>query len=161
MFKLNNWKEHIFKDDLISVLINGLVVGLLAGIIAGGLDYLFARFDIRISFGLLIIAFCTGYRTRKAYFTFHILYPVLALIFMVFGLFVSTLTYYICILGFQYGFQMLAQPGFYLYFITTPIANLLALRAGFDIKYLLLGILDVLITIWSFWYCYRLAKGNN
>lgn len=161
MFKLNNWKEHIYKDDLIAVLMNGFIVALLAGIIAGGLDYLFERFNIRISFGLLIIAFCVGYRIRKSYYTFHILYPVLALLFMIFGLFVSVLTFYISLLGFQYGFQMLTVPGFYIYFIETPIANLLALRAGFDIKYLLLGILDVLITIWSFWYCYRLAKGNN
>ena len=161
MFKLNNWKEHIFKDDLIAVLINGLVVSILAGIIAGGIDYLFNKFNIRLSFGLLIIAFCVGYRINKAYFTFHILYPVLALVFMVFGLFVSTLTFHVSIFGFKYAFYMLTEPTFYLYFITTPISNLLVLRAGFDIKYLLLGILDIIITIWSFWYCYRLAKGRN
>ena len=161
MFKLNNWKEHIYKDDLIAVLINGLVVAILSGIIAGGLDYLFSLANIRITFGLLIIAFCIGYRTKKAYYTFHILYPVLALVFMIFGLFISHITINVCILGIVPFFSYFFTPGFFLAFVQTPIINLIIYFQTFDIKNLLLGILDIVIVIWSFIFCYRLAKGRN
>ncbi len=91
MFNKNNWKEPLYKNDVINVVIDGLVAGILGGVLAGALDYLFGLLNIIISFGLIILAYLVGYRVRKGYYSFHILYPVLAVLFMTLGLFFASL----------------------------------------------------------------------
>ena len=40
MFNKNKWKEPIYKQDVIGVIVNGLLAAVLGGILGGSLDYL-------------------------------------------------------------------------------------------------------------------------
>lgn len=161
MFNIDNWHKRIYKDDLVYVLINAFAVVLLGGIIAGSIDYLFSLIKVNISFGLIIITLILGIRIRKSYYNFHILYPVLSIPFMILAIFISTLTEWVYLFGIQNFCNILLDPAFYLNFVEQPVYYIVKAFNPFDGLVLVLGIVDTLIYIWSFYFCYRLAKGNN
>ncbi len=161
MFNIDNWHKRIYKDDLSYVLINAIAVVLLGGIIAGSIDYLFSLINVNISFGLIIITLLLGLRMRKSYYNFHILYPVLSILFMILAIFIQTLTEWVYILGIQNFNKILLDSQFYLNFIQKPVYYLIKSFEPFDGLKLFVGILDLAIYIWSFIFCYRLVKGNN
>lgn len=162
MFKINNWKEPIYKNDLINVIVNGLIAAILGGILAGLLDYLFDMINLRISFGLIIITYVIGSRMRKGYYSYHILYPVLSILFMILSLFVCDVTY-MCMIYSSVSIIpiILTDVDFYINFLLSPIYYLYVCFNSFDILYLILGLLNIVIYIWAFRYCYKLVKGRN
>ena len=161
MFDIDNWHKRIYKDDLSYVLINAVAVVILGGIIAGSIDYLFSLVNVNISFGLIIITLLLGFRMRKSYYNFHILYPVLSIPFMILAIFISTLTEWVYLLGIQNFNNILLDSQFYLNFIEQPVYYIVKAFNPFDGLVLALGIVDTLIYIWSFYFCYKLVKGNN
>ena len=114
MFKGNNWKEPIYKDDLKNVILNGIVFSILGGVLAGTLDFLMVLLNLSISFGLIILTYMVGVRIRKSYYTYHILYPVLGILFLTLGLFCSYFTNYFLLLKSVDTFKLLLNPIFYL-----------------------------------------------
>lgn len=161
MFKKSNWNEPIFKNDLKNVLLNGILFAILGGILAGALDYLFDYINFRLSIGLVILTLMIGYRVYKAYFNFHILYPVLTIPFMILGLFIAFFTYWLCIFGFSEFFSILGDGQFYLSFLKSPFASLInGINQG-DGGYIFLGIINILIYIIGFYVCYITAKGRR
>lgn len=162
MFKLYNWKEPIFKKDLIAVIINGLLFGILGGILAGVLDYLMVLINFSVSFGLIILTYMIGIKVRKSYYSYHILYPVLGLVFLVLGLFVSYVAFYFMALRSLDTFGLFLDPFFYLNFLLEPASGIISFFTnGYNLLSLIVGILNVIIYIWAFVFCYRLIKGRN
>ena len=161
MFKLYNWKEPLFKKDLIAVIINGLIFGILGGILAGVLDYLMLMINFSISFGLIILTYMIGIKVRKSFYSYHILYPVLGLAFLVLGLFISYATFYFVAFKFD-AFIFFIDPFFYLNFLLKPANGIINFFTnGYNPLSLSLGILNVIIYIWAFVFCYRLIKGRT
>lgn len=165
MFNKNKWKEPIYKQDVIGVIVNGLLAAILGGILGGSLDYLLGIvWNFPISFSVLILVFFIIWRVRKGFYSFHILYPVLALVFLVIGIFV--VEYTVVAIGYiQMGYYQIhlivITPLFWEQFLMTPIYELrLGIMYG-SAKDIILGILDVIFYIWAFWYTYRMVKGRN
>ena len=160
MFKKNNWKMPIYKDDLLGVLFNGLLSSVLSGILAGLLDFLFGEIlNFPLTIGLILMCYMIGYRMKRGYYTYHILYPVLSILFMIIALFFSQFSYYVCIFGLN-AFALLGQGSFYLNFILNPIYYLYICFKSFSFMYLLLGILNIIIHIYAFVICYKIVKGR-
>ncbi|MBR6071738.1 MAG: hypothetical protein IKP77_02755 [Acholeplasmatales bacterium] len=161
MFNSNNWREPIFKNDLKNVILNGIVFAILGGILAGALDYLFDYINVSIHFGLIVLTILIGYRVYKAYFNFHILYPVLTIPFMILGLFIAFFTYWLCIFGIGNFFNILIDGEFYLSFIKSPVSTLITgIQIG-NTGNIILGIVNILVYIIGFWACYVTAKGRR
>lgn len=162
MFKLNNWKEKIYLDDLKSIIINGLLAAILGGVLAGLVDFLFVRIlSVGISFGLLILFYFITGRMKKSYYNYHILYPVLSLVFMVIGLIFSEFSYYFCYFQSLHTFKLLISGSFYLDVLLSPVYNLIVFFKTFDILALVYGIINLLVYIYAFVICYRTVKGRN
>ena len=67
MFKLNNWKQKIYWDDLKSVLLNGLLFSIVGGALGGVIDCLLQMIGIPIGVGLIIICYLIGTKLSRAY----------------------------------------------------------------------------------------------
>lgn len=161
MFRLSNWKETIFKKDLIAVIINGLLTSILVGMLAGAFDYLFYLIRFQISLGLLLICYAVAFRIRKAYFNYHILYPVLAIFFFILGHFVSMATYYVFVLGsITRLFDILSSWDFYFNFLIFPVYNIYRFFVTKEVLLIFIGIIDLAVFIFSIYVCFRLAGGK-
>ncbi len=161
MFKIYNWKETIYKKDLIAVIINGLLTALLVGMLAGALDFLFYKINFSLSIGLLLLCYTIAYRVRKAYFNFHILYPVLAVIFLLFGIFVEMLTNYCFIYGsITQIFNILSSWNFYFNYLTFPIYGFIRFYNTSQIAHLFGGILDLIFYVFSIIVCFKFSGGK-
>ncbi len=79
-------KEPIYKDDLKRVLINGSIYALLIGVLSGALQFL-AETYMHLSFGIfvLIIAYMVARKIKESFFTFHLSYPLFAVLFFLLG----------------------------------------------------------------------------
>lgn len=162
MFKKYNWQQLIYKDDVINVILNGLIFSILAGILAGVIDYLFVRvLGLSISFGLIIMCYMIGNRMRKSYYNYHILYPVLSIVFMLLSLIFSEFAYMFCAFPQISTFKLFISGNFYYNVLISPIYYLLQCFKSFDIIYLIVGILDVVIYVLTFQICYKLVRGRN
>ena len=165
MFNKNNWKEPIYKNDVIGVLVNGLIAAILGGILGGSIDYLLnVVWGFPLSFSVLIVMFFIIWRVRKGFYSYHILYPVLSLVFLIIGIFF--VEYTVISIGYMtignYNIHtILITPLFWEQFLMSPIYTL---RFGImygSAKDIIFGILDIIFYIWAFWYVYRMVKGRN
>lgn len=162
MFKKYNWKQPLYKNDVINVVLNGFIAAILGGILAGMLDFLFGEIlNFPISFGLIIICYMVGIRMKRGYYSYHILYPVLSLAFMLLALVFSQLAFMFCVFPQVSTFGLLLKGSFYLNVILSPVYYILICFKNFQILYLILGILNLVIYIFAFRFCYRLVKGRN
>ncbi len=162
MFHIGNWKMPIYKDDVRNVVLYGLIYSILAGILAGSLDFLFGKlWRIPISFGLIVLSVIIGTQVRRGYRSYHILYPVLTIVFMILGLIVSDFVYIFYHFPTISTFKCFIQWSFYWYVIEGSIDYILLCFRNFRIEYLIMGIAEVLVYGFSFCFCYRLAKGRN
>ena len=156
------WREPIYKDDLKSFLLNGFMYSILAGILAGALDTLFWMINFPLAFGLVIICFMLGSRLSKSYYTYHILYPTLSIVFMLIALLASDITSTCLIYRSASDIVRILSSGqFYLGVFFWPIINLIDIIKSFDMVNLLFLILDVGIYTWAFIYCFKMVKGRN
>lgn len=162
MFKLYNWKQPIYKNDLINVIINGLLSAILGGILAGVLDFLFGEIlHFPISFGLIIICYMIGARMSKGYYSYHILYPVLSILFMIIALVFSEFAYIYCLLPHISTFRYLISISFYWNVLISPINYIIQCIKSFNVMYLFVGILNLAIYIFAFRICYKLVQRRN
>lgn len=161
MFKKNNWLEPIYKNDIIGVLLNGFFSAILGGILAGVVDFLFNMIDFPISLGLIIICYMIGSRMKRGYDSYHILYPVLSILFMIIALIFSDFAFYFCLMPELSTFKLFIDGDFYLAVITGIIYYILLSITQFEFIYLVCGILNLVIYIYSFIICYRIVKGRN
>ena len=163
MFKLNNWKAKIYWDDLKSVLINGILFALVGGALAGLLDYLLAEvLGSWLVFGIFIISALVGRQVSKTYYNYHILYPVLSIVFMFIGLF-SSMFMYLGMLtrSLDFVIYLLGMPETYLSFIIGPFYNLILTIKSFDLFELFMSIFNSIMYISAFITCYKMIKGRN
>lgn len=160
MFNLENWKGHVYKNDLIGVIVNGLLTSIAVGVLAGAIDYLFYLVNFSMSLGLILLSFSVGFRVRKGYFSYHPLYPLLAIIFMVIGLFIEMLTYYAFLMGFNNILHILSSWNFYLNFLIFPVYYFYLLTINFKVLYIFLGIVDLLFFIIAIYICFKMSGGR-
>ncbi len=167
MFKKYNWQQPIFKNDVITVIIFGLTAAILGGILSGLIDALMLSINVRVSFSLLICALLVGFSVKKAYTTYHILYPTLALLFYLIALFFSFVGKNVGVLGISSIGYIFSQPITYYYFIVGPFISLynifynLFKFGEFDFLNLLFTLLNFAFYGLGFYGVYRIAKGNN
>ena len=163
MFNKNNWRQPIYKNDVRTVIIFGLTAAILGGILTGLIEAtLYNVFRLGISFSLLLNSLIVGYSVKKGYEEYHILYPVLALVFYVIALFMSFLSNQIGVVGIQYIGSILSDPNLYLNFLLLPIIILFRMiKEGFYFVYLLYLILNVVFYVLGFYAVYRIAKGGR
>ena len=149
------------KNELKNVIINGLLFALLGGILAGSLDFLFNYINAPISVGLVLLSLLIGYRIKKTYNSYHILYPTLTILFMIVGLFVAYFTMNIFLHGIGNFFNILGDGYFYLSFIESPISLfILGIKQGngWNITF---GVVNAIIYVVAFYVCYNIAKSSN
>ena len=165
MFNKNNWHEPIYKEDVKHVILNGLIAAILGGILGGALDYLFnVVIKFPISFSLVIMVLFIGYRCKKGYYSYHILYPVLAILFLIISIFFCIYSFYAIsymVIGEYRIYLIFAYPSFWLSFITAPISALLFGINNSDVGYIIYGVIDLIFYICAFWFLYRMVKGKN
>lgn len=159
MFNKNEWKKEIFKEDLKKVILIGLLMAILGGALSSVLDYSLNKIHITISFGVIIYAILIGIMIRRSYVNYHILYPVLGIVFMIVASIISRLLYpFIIYFNFSEYFNYLGSPNVWLNIIFGPIYSLATRFGASDYIYIILGFL---IHFALYFLCYRLAKGNN
>ena len=152
----NKFKQPLYKDDLLNVLKNGLLTAVLYGILMGALQYLFGVLSgFYFSIFIYGIAFFIVKKVKNSYYNYHILYPLLGVIFFLIGYIFYGATQYIFVireLGFS--FQALIMQVFQIIRLFD-----LTIYISFDMdafNYLL----DLLIFIFCVVYTYRNSKNN-
>ncbi len=162
MFKKYNWQQPIFKNDVITVIIFGLTAAILGGILSGLIDALMLSIGVGVTFSLLICALLVGFAAKKAYSSYHILYPTLSLLFYLIALFFSFVGKSVGVLGISQIGTVFRAPITYYYFIVGPIIGLTnVFKVTFDFLNLLFAILNIVFYVLGFYGVYRIAKGNN
>ncbi len=161
MFKKEEWQKPVNKKDLRNVIIFGIIFAILGGILGGALDYLFYYIDFSIKIGLVIISLMVGYMVYRAYNSYHILFPVLTIPFMILGLFVSHFTSSLINSGFNQFFNILGVGDFYLNFLVSPFSLLiLGFKTG-SAGNIIFGIINIIIYVLAFYSCYMIASSKK
>lgn len=158
MFKKYNWQQPIYKNDVINVIINGLLAAILGGILGGLIDFLLGKINFPLSISLILISYFVGTRVRKGYFNYHILYPTLAILFLLIGLFFNTFTYYMMYFNFITAIHMLGSTNFYLQ-ILSPISYIVSFFRNFNFLYLFYTLLELVIYGLCIKITFNLASG--
>ena len=165
MFKINNWKEPIDKDDLLYVIINGLISAVLCGILAGALNYLLGMVNINLDLGFIVLLMIIHWRIKNSFETNHILYAVIGLIALFIAFFISEYTTiaigYVILLGGN-PLVLLGNGSTYYHIIFGPILNIIssckalayASNIGFAILKIILSFLSLFLLIYAFYYTY-------
>ena len=161
MFNKNNWLEPIYKQDLIAVIVNGLVSCILGGILAGVLDYLLSLINFPLSFGLIIIAYLVGLRVKRGYYSYHVLYPTLAIVFFLLGIFFQAYTSVCLYHAFfvkDYNFLKVFVSRELWIQIVSPFFLLIV--GTFQPLVLFYAVIDLAALVLGIFITYRVAKGN-
>lgn len=164
MFNKNNWREPIYENDVKTVIIFGFTAAILGGILTGLIDAtLYNVLGLGISFFLLFNSLIIGYSVKKGYERYHILYPVLALGFMIVSIFFSYLSYYVGVAGIEQIGTILSSPTFYLELVILPFKYLrvMIISNNFNAIYFVNLILNIVFFVLAFVAVYRIAKGRN
>ena len=165
MFNKNNWREPIYKQDLIGVLVNGFLTAILCGILGAGIDYLLqVRFQIPLSIAELFIMYVIGWRVKKGFYSYHILYPILAIVFLLFAFFINLFAFHsiVYIVSGRYDiYNLLITPSFWFAYLLLPVNTLIGGIAFGDAIQIVFGIINILFYIFAVWYVYRTVKGRN
>ncbi len=83
----NNFKEEIHKEDIKSVLTNGLITMLLYSTLLGLINIaLILIFEFQLTFLIFILGIFLAKRIKESYINYHILYPIISVIFLLIGL---------------------------------------------------------------------------
>lgn len=164
MFKLNNWKQTIYKDDIKAVILKGFLIAILGGILAGLVDYLLVvKLDSQFTIGLIIIAYFIVYKLKGAYFNYHILYPVLGVVFFIIGMYVSHITeIFITFKDYDlYLEYILKDPEWHFAFITRYYTDLKCAFEYKDVLDIFWSIFNILVLVLLMGFCYKGVKGRN
>lgn len=81
----HQFKYPIYKDDVKLVIINGILTAIFFGFLLGFIDGFLAIINFPLSICLFLIGGFVGRKIRKSYYTYHILFPVLAVVFTLLG----------------------------------------------------------------------------
>ena len=161
MFKKEEWKAPFLKRDLKNVILFGILFAILGGILGGALDYLFYYIDFSIKIGLVIVSLMVGYMVYRAYNSYHILFPVLTIPFMILGLFVAHFTSSLINSGFSQFFNILGSGDFYLNFLVSPFSLLILGIKGGSAGNIIFGIINIVIYILAFYACYSIVSSKK
>ncbi len=126
----NEFKEEVYKEDLVKVIKNGLPTAILYAVLLGALNYICVYlFKINLPFTLIVLGYVISGAVAKSYYNKHILYPILAVVFLIVALFFFNISYAIAefrdfsLLStcFSVGFERTINYFNLLYLITNPI----------------------------------------
>lgn len=156
---INRFKETIYKDDLKRVLLNGFIQMLLFSILAGALQYFVGEL-LGVSFGILVylFAFMIGMKVRDSFFSYHILYPIISIIYFLIGYFIYYLTLYTFI------FHDIILAVSYLFNwdgISNIIFGFLNFKTYVDERYIFNNIIDILIFVSAIYTAYTIPNRKN
>lgn len=165
MFNKNNWREPIYKQDLIGVLLNGFLMAILGGILGAGIDYVIqVVFKIPLSISELIIMYLIAWRVKKGFYSYHILYPILGVVFLLFAFWVNLYAFQ-SIVAIQSGFYdiyvFITWPSFWISYLLLPVNTLILGIRILDALGIVMGVLNLIFYIFAVWYVYHTVKGRN
>jgi len=91
---MNQFREPIYKDDLMPVIRQGIFMAFIAGILMGAVQLLFSvLFSLEFSFLLfIVIAFLISRRVKQTYSRYHILYQIIAVFAFVLAYYLMRVT---------------------------------------------------------------------
>lgn len=116
---INRFKQPIQKQDLRSFLIEGFLASIVFGAFIGAFEFYFDFvFDSILSiFGFIIFYYFLSNRLYRSFSDYHIIYSILAVFFLLFGLYVTGITKLVFfqryLLGDIYEFIGLLDPRLY------------------------------------------------
>lgn len=164
---INKWKMPIYKHDVLIVILYGFLSALLLGILAGAVNFLFDQINVKVSIGVFLLAYGISFTLKRAYYSYHILYPTLAVIFMIFGLFVTLVSYYCFIFrDIRIILEYLSRLDFYILFFKSPFIYHIAFfknifGGSFEAEVFIYMILDTLIYSAGFFIVSKNTIGRN
>ncbi len=155
---LNQWKYRIDKTDILMTILYGLLGAIFGGFAAGSIYYLLLKINITLTLDLFILTLLIPFLIKRGYNKYHILYPHLAILFLILGLIVTSFTYFMFLYGgIEQSFNILKDSYFWLYILERPYAYFLAFADTKDSFYLLFGIINIVIYLLSFILTYKLS----
>ena len=161
MFKLYYFKKPMNKSDVKGVLLNGLIAAIISGLVGGAIDFLFYKINFSLELGMFIICFAVGFRMKRGYKEYHILYPTLTFLFMLLGLLFDGLMYYMLYyMDFGSFFSYISTFEFYLQSLFSPIMQLIEVIKDYSLYKLVLALVNVVIYFVVFQSCYKFVKGT-
>lgn len=85
----NEFKEEIYKEDLIKVITTGLLHTVIFAILGGFINIgLVILFNFQTSLIVYLLGVMIARAIKESYINRHILYPLLAVVFLILGIFV-------------------------------------------------------------------------
>ena len=152
-------KKIDFKD-LFKFIGIGLLMALLGGIISGLLDWILSYINLYISFSIVILIYFVAYRMRSVYSFYHIIYPILALVFFYLGLVFCDITSIVLNLGFQ-SLGIVINPMFFLEVLLEPIFDIYLGIKILNASQIVVGIINLAVYGFAYFYTFKITKGRN
>lgn len=148
---VNKFKEPIDKNDLLYVVINGLLSAIIIGSLMGGIEGFLNLIRFPISFCMFLMGLFIGRRINKAYYSYHILYSVLGVLFCIIGYVFYTFVFNVFVLQ---NFSLVINTFFssdifrIMFYQINPLNGINA-------------VINLLIFILMLLVCAKATKGNN
>ncbi len=116
----NKFRQPLYKDDLKYVLLNGIVAMIFVSIAMGIVEAFLAKINFPFSICVYLIGFLIGRQISKHYYTYHIWYPTLAVIFTIIGYIIFNAAFIGVIIGnFNYVIKYIFSLDFLIYTLTS------------------------------------------
>lgn len=152
----NDFKEEIHKEDIKSVIITGLITMFLFSIALGLLNAaLIIVFDFSTTLYLFFLGYFLSKRIKDSYHKYHILYPILSVLFLIIGLFIFNT---ISVFAYNRIFEMwyLTESLKLAFVDTINIFNPIYYITNFNVYELLY----LLILLYTIFFTFRNSKKN-
>ncbi|MFI3252448.1 MAG: hypothetical protein R3Y60_04835 [bacterium] len=152
----NEFKNEIYKEDVLKVLKNGIITMLLYSVLMGLVNVvLILIFNIQTSLLIYFIGLFIARSVKESYYNRHILYPLLSVVFLLVGLYIfNSVSLFAYNRTFELSYFLLSfEHGFY---DTIQIFNPLYYINEFSIN----NLLFLLIVVYTIYLTYRNSKNN-
>lgn len=151
----NKLNMPIYRDDLFNTLIQGVISAILIGFLFGMVDGFLNTLGFPLSVGMVILGFLMGKRVSKCYRNFHIIYPILAIVFVLIAFYFYRIGGYFAISkDIEFAFSLILKKSFYLNMISSFYNGFLNL----NISKIIFQILYIVFFGVMIYFAYHYAK---
>lgn len=150
----NEFKQDIYKEDLLPVLKNGLISAILYSCLFAMVNFaLSLLLNLTTSYFIFLIGYFIARQIKSSHFKGHIVYQIISIIYLFLGMIIYNATT---------AFLLTFDPSLILYFLkygflsTINIFNIFAFNNGFFLNH----ILTLLIIIYTIYYTFKNSRNN-
>lgn len=155
----NDFKKEIYKEDITKVIKQGLITTILFSILSGGISFIVSTlFGLDSFIFIFILGLVIAKNVRESYYSGHILYPVLSIVFLIFGIIIYETTKEVTSNIVLNLFEMKNILNYFKYGFTEMIDlfNVVAYIKNFSIY----SLLKILITLYTIYTTFQNSKNN-